>query len=171
MPVDTSLAGIRATFLTSIFGRRLALDASEFLVGPKDLRVQVEGVSLAGSTLVSTSVVASLSNYGVSLVGASGASATTAYNLSAPSPGVRKVLFNPTTGGVTILTSGANLISTGGITSTQAIITFVGKGNFVELIGLTTALWGVIADGGIASVQLSSAASTASSVTRNVTYS
>lgn len=152
MAQDTSLQGIRSQLLTSIFGRRLALDSADFLIGPKDIRYQIEGLSSAGSTITSTAVATSLSNWGVSLVGATLASATTAYNLTAPTPGVRKVLFNVTTGVAVILTSGANIVSTASVGSTLNQITFVGKGAMADLIGLTTALWGLLTPLAITSV-------------------
>lgn len=146
MAQDTSLNGLRSQLLTSLFGRRLALDSGDFLVGPKALREQVEGVSAAGSTIVSTAVATNLSAFGVSLVGATGASGTTAYNLAAPVPGVVKRLFNPTTGVAQIFTTGAGafICSTASVTSTQGQINLAGKGSGVELLGLTTALWGVM---------------------------
>lgn len=154
MAQDSSLEGLRSQTLKSILGRQLGIDSNDFLVGPKDIRIQVNGWSSAGSTITSTSVASNIPNYGVTVVGATGASATTAYTLAAPTPGVRKSLFNPTTGGVTILTTGAGafLCSTGSVTSTQGTITFPGKGGCIELIGLTTALWGIIGNLGITSV-------------------
>lgn len=163
MAQDTSLNGLRSQLLTQLFGRRLGLSfgnssdnqSADYLVGPKAFREQVEGVSSAGSTITSTAVTNNLSPYGLSLVGATGASATTAYNLAAPVPGVVKRLFNPTTGIAVVLTTGAGafLCSTGSAASTQGIITLSGKGSGVELFGLTTALWGVMS-------QIASSAST-----------
>ena len=161
MAQDTSLTGLRGQLVTSIFGRRLALSVgnssdqnAEYLVGIRAVREQVEGVSSAGSTVTSTSVANLLSPYGVSLVGASGASGTTAYQLSAPVPGVVKRIFNPTTGVADILTTaqGAFICSTASVTSTQGTIHFVGKGANVELIGLTTNLWGVMGNLAITTV-------------------
>lgn len=152
MAQDTSLTGLRNQLVTSIFGRRLALapgnssdTAVEYLVGPRALREQVEGFSSAGSTITSTSVANYLSPYGISVVGSSGASGTTAYLLAAPVPGVAKRIFNVTTGVADILTTaaGAFICSTASITSTQGTIHFVGKGACVELWGLTTNLWGL----------------------------
>lgn len=152
VPQDTSLNGLRSIYITSIFGRRLGLgfgnssDGGDYLIGPKDIRVQVEGVSSAGSTVVSTGVATPLSGWGISLVGATGASATTAYQLNAPIPGTRKVIFNPTTGTAVVLTTaaGAFICSTGSVTSTLGIMTFTAKGSGIELLGLTTNLWGVL---------------------------
>ena len=161
MAQDTSLQGLRGQLLTQIHGRRLALDPNDYLVGPRDVRVQVEGVSAAGSTIVSTAVATPLSPYGVSLIGASAASATTAYLLAAPIPGVRKWLLVPTTGYSVVIattistgagTAGAFICSTASVTSTFQTMTFGGKGNYVELIGLTTNLWGCISYQTITSV-------------------
>src|SRR5437016_2560530 len=112
MAQDTSLNGLRGKIITSLFGRRIGLgfgttfdQEPAVLYGVRALAEQVEGVSSAGSTIVSTAVTNNLSPFGVSLVGATAASATTAYNLAAPIPGVRKTIFNPTTGSVTFLTS------------------------------------------------------------------
>lgn len=163
MAQDTSLNGLRSQLITQVFGRRLALgpgnssdNNAEYLVGVRAVREQVEGVSSAGSTVTSTSVASNLSPYGMSLVGATGASATTAYNLAAPVPGVTKRIFNPTTGTAVVFTtgSGAFINSTGSITSTLGSITLTAKGSYIELYALTTALWGVtgisqISTGGI----------------------
>ncbi len=166
MAQDTSLSGLRQQQITSMFGRRLGLapgnliqSTIDFLVGARDIRVAVEGVGV-GTTIVSTAVATPLPPYGVSLLGATAASATTAYTLSAPVPGVRKVLFVPTTGYAVVVTTtdttgagaGPMLVSTASVTSTYQTITFTGKGNFIELIGLTTALWGVLTNYAITSV-------------------
>lgn len=157
MAQDTSINGLRNGIITSLYGRRIGLDSSDYLVGPKAFRDQIEGVSSAGSSIVSTSVASNLSAYGLSLVGATGASATTAYTLAAPVTGVTKRLFNPTTGQAVIGTTGAGafICSTGSVTSTLGSITLIAKGACIELLGLTTALWGVtqvsqISTGGIA---------------------
>lgn len=161
MAQDTSLNGLRSKILTSLFGRRAGLawgnssdNNSEYLVGIRAVAEQVEGVSSAGSTIVSTAVTNNLSPFGISLVGATAASATTAYQLAAPVPGVRKVLFNPTTGSVTFLTTAAGgfICSTASVTSTHGSVTLTGKGVAAELIGITTALWGVLSPQGVTTV-------------------
>ncbi len=152
MAQDTSLNGLRSQLITQVFGRRLALGPgnssdgnAEYLVGIRAVREQVEGFSSAGSTVTSTSVTNNLSPFGMSVVGATAASATTAYNLAAPVPGTVKKIFNPTTGAVTVLTSGAGafICSTGSAASTYGSISFVGKGAYAELWALTTNLWGL----------------------------
>lgn len=152
MAQDTSLNGLRSKIITSLFGRRAGLswgnssdNNPEYLVGIRAVAEQVSGVSAAGSTIVSTAVATPLPAYGISLVGATAASATTAYLLAAPVPGVAKRIFNPTTGQANIGTTdaGAFICSTASVTSTQGNIFLVGKGAQVELWGLTTALWGL----------------------------
>jgi hypothetical protein len=152
MAQNTLLTGLRNQYLTSLFGRRLALDPKDYLVGPRDLRVQIEGMSSAGSTVLSTAAAASgeglgstaLSPYGVSLVGGTGASGTSHW-LQDPIPGVRKVLYNPTTGSAVVYASTASYYcTTGSPTSTYQIATMTMKGSCIEMMGLTTALWGIL---------------------------
>lgn len=161
MAQDTSLNGLRNQLITQLYGRRIGLsignssdNTAQHLSGFASIREPVMGVSSAGSTIVSTSVATPLPAYGVSLVGASAASGTTAYNLAAPIPGVRKVLFVPTTGYAVVGTTdaGAFICSSASVTSTYGIITFTGKGNMCEMIGLTTALWGVVTNYAITTV-------------------
>ena len=154
MAQDATLQGLRSQLITSIKGRRLALDPNDYLVGPRDLRVQIEGFSSGGSTITSTAVATPLSAWGVSMVGASAASGTTLYTLAAPVPGVRKTLFVPTTGYAVIGTTaaGAFICSTASVTSTYGYITCTGKGGVCELVGLTTALWGVLKNYAITTV-------------------
>src|SRR5262245_41087748 len=146
MARDQTLQGQRNQLITTIFGRRMGLNKDENLAGMQGVLDPIDGFSAGGSTIVSTSVSSNLPAYGVSMVGATGASATTAYTLAAPMPGVPKTLFNPTTGVAVILTSGAGALicSTGSAASTYGTITLSGKGCAVELRGLTTALWGVV---------------------------
>ena len=66
---------------------------------------------------------------GMSLVGATGASASTAYLLDAPVPGTVKYIFNPTTGQANIGTTasgGAFICSSASVASTQGNIFLVG---------------------------------------------
>lgn len=154
MAQNTSLEGLRSQLVTQIYGRRLALDVGDFLVGPKAVREQVEGFT-SGTTLMSTGTAA-LSAYGISMVGSTLTSASTSLTLNAPVPGTKKVLFNPTTGQAVVTTTGAGafICSTGSITSTFGTMTFPAKGASIELLGITTALWGVnavsqISTGGI----------------------
>lgn len=147
MAVDTSLEGLRSNVLDSIKGRKLGLNPSGYLQGQLTTREVVAGVSAAGSTILS-SATAALTAYGVSLVGSTGTSAATSYTLADPVPGVRKMLFNTSTGTVTVTlnstAAGQGLVSTGSVTSTLSVIAMAGKGGWIELIGLTTSQYGVL---------------------------
>lgn len=165
MALDSSLEGVRKALITQLHGRRIGLvpgngssanSSADFLGGFKAVREQVDGWNAVGTTIVSTAVTNNIPAYGLTVLGATGASATTAYNLDAPVPGVVKRLFNPTTGQVVVGTTGAGafICSTGSVTSTLGTITMPAKGASIELYGLTTALWGVtnvsqISTGGI----------------------
>lgn len=158
MAQDATLVGLRNQILTSLFGRRIGFEPGnssdtnpDYLAGPRGFREPISGFSSGGSTVTSTSVTTPLPGYGPSMVGATAASATTAYNLAAPIPGVRKIIFNPTTGQAVVGTTdaGAFICASGSVTSTLGIITLAPKGSFIELMGLSTALWGVIGIGGI----------------------
>lgn len=159
MAQDTSLNGIRNTLITQMYGRRLGLGpgnssdtTSHYLGGIAAVREPVEGWNAAGSTVTSTSVATQLAPYGLSLVGASGASATTGYVLSAPVPGVKKTLFVPTTGYAVVTLASGNFISTGSAASTQTIATFTGKGNILELMGVSTSQYAVLTNYAITTV-------------------
>jgi hypothetical protein len=149
MALDTSLNGIRNRLITQIHGRRLGLasgnssdQGAHYLAGPAAAISPIEGWSAAGSTIVSTSVANQLVPYGVSVVGATGASGTTGYTLSAPVPGVDKTIFCPTSGYAVITLASGNFITTA--SSTCTIATFSGKGQTLKLTGLSTAWYGVM---------------------------
>ncbi len=158
MAQNTSLEGLRSQIVHSYDGRRDGRDQNDFSLGLKDIRVQVEGWSSAGSSMLSTvgtsigTTGAKLSNWGISVVGSSGSSASTGYFLDYPVPGVYKSLFNPSTGAAIIFstpltssgglsTAGPFFSSTGSITSTHQTLAFAGKGNNLVLLALTTNLW------------------------------
>lgn len=145
MTQDASLEGLRSQILDSIKGRKLGLDVDGHLVGVPDVRVPVLGTTANGTTLVSTATT-TIKAYGVTLIGSSGTSGATGYQLNAPIPGVMATLFNPTTGYAVIGTSAAGglVASSQGALSTLGTITLDGKGRMVQLMGLTTALWGLV---------------------------
>lgn len=150
MAQDTSLQALRNAIITSIFGRRVGFDKNDCIVGPPALRWPAEGWSSAGSTIGSTAP-ATLSAFGLTVGGSVGTSGTTAASpacqqLPAPVPGVRKLLFNATTAMMTVGTTAAAayFMSTGSAGSTYQYVTLWGKGVSLELIGLTTALYGVL---------------------------
>lgn len=159
MAKDTSLQSIRNEMLTSIFGRRLGLDINGSLVGALDIRVPADGWSSAGSTFPSTGL-ATMSVGGITVGGTTGSSGSTAASpacqqLPAPMPGLFKTLFNASTAFFTVGTTAAAayFLSTGSAGSTYQYCTLAAKGCNVTLVGLTTALWGVL--GGHAGTTLS----------------
>ena len=152
MAQQTDLEGLRNQIVTQLFGRRMGFTPGNgvqtdpnFLAGPKGFREVLGGFSSGGTTITSTSVASQIPPYGFTAVGATGASATTAYDLAAPVPGIEKLLMNLTTGQAVIGTTaaGAFICSSGSITSTFGIITIAPKGAFLRLMGVTTALWAV----------------------------
>lgn len=131
---------------TSIFGNRLGLQiltsgvsgsarggaAPDVVVGPEDVKL---GVTTAETT--STNLAA----YGVSYL--TSAASSGVYTLDPPIPGVRKVVVFGTTG-ATIYVKTANsetFVSTLGTSFTVAKSTQNAMAT-LNLIGLTTALWG-----------------------------
>lgn len=132
--------------LTSIYGRRLGLQqlstgqsggskALEFLVGPDDFRLGVTTNESTG-TLMSPS--------GVSYLVGTSAASTPVYQMSPPIPGVKKkVFFGSTDSAIYVkAASGCSFAGTS-LGSTGATAIRSSGGGYVELIGLTTALYGV----------------------------
>lgn len=150
MAKNTSLHAIRNEMITSLFDRRFGLDQNDALVGHRGERIPAEGWSSAGSTIGSTAP-ATLSAFGLTVGGSVLTSGTTAASpacqqLPAPIPGVRKLLFNATTAMFTVGTTAAAayFMSTGSAGSTYQYATLWAKGVSLELVGLTTSLWGVL---------------------------
>lgn len=134
------------SILTSIYGKRLGLQPmssgqsgspgnAEFLVGPDDQRV---GVSTAETTATN------MKAYGVSYLVGTSAASTPVYTLSPPIPGVRKnIFFGSTDSALYVKTANAEYIYGSSIGSSATVIRSSGGGT-VELIGLTTAIWGAL---------------------------
>lgn len=131
-----SLQTLRSQKITSIHGRRLALDKDDFIVGPKDIRKQIEDdQSTAGS---------SFSPFGVTRILTTGSSQCGIYTLQAPVPGTRKriVLTSSSTGCQLVKASGSALfygcsVSTIGST----VINFLGRGAEVTLEAVSSIAW------------------------------
>lgn len=134
---------LRSLGLTTIFGRRLALDSNDYLVGPSDIRRQVEDLTTASSVAAA---------FGLSRVLTSGSSqGPVQYQLPAPVPGVQKklALASTSTGSYQFLSTAAGaaiLASSDG--TTKALVNLIGPGGTVTLEALTTALWAVTAQTG-----------------------
>jgi hypothetical protein len=135
-----SLESLRNLGLTTIFGRRLALDASDFLVGPKGMREQVEDLTTTPTTVA---------NHGLSRVTATGSSqGAVQHFLPAPVVGGTKRLSITTTstGSHQFLSTanGASVLAASDGT-TKSLVNLIGPGGAVTLFGVTTAAWQVIA--------------------------
>ena len=152
-----SLDTLRNNAVTSIHGRRLGLQQDETLVGARDLKLAIEDIQ---STVPTTALA-----YGVTRVLTSGSSqGPVQHFLPAPIPGVRKYISMQTTstGSQQFLSTanGASILAASDGT-TKGVINFRGPGGAVQLIGLTTAVWGVTHGMNVGSTD----------VVANVTYS
>lgn len=132
--------------VTSIFGRRLGLQIQssaqsgtavagrrfEWLVGPDDLRV--------GSSAETTS--SNLAPHGVSIVNGTSAASSSVYVLDPPVPGVKKYITatSSANGNTYVRTQNSETIMT---TFGSSFTTIKTTGTFaLELVGITTAIWG-----------------------------
>lgn len=135
-----------SNILTSIYGRRLGLQAlttaanggrlpAELLVGPDDFRVAVTTAESTGTNLLP---------YGYSnLVGTSAASSAV-YVIDPPIPGLRKIINIGTTlnGPIYLRTKNSETFNTTLGTTFTTIKS--SAGGFYEMVGFTTAIWGLI---------------------------
>lgn len=139
---------------TSLWGRRLGLQimstvetggsrgAADFMVGAEDIR---QGVSTGESTGTN------LTAWGVSRVLGTSAASTPVYTLDPPIPGVRKgINFASTDSALYVKMASGCAISGTSLATTGATAIRSSGGGYVELIGITTALF--------AALQLSSTA-------------
>lgn len=139
---------LRSSILTSIYGRRLGLSAlstsqSGGTKGPLEFVTGVDGVRLPISTSESTATP--LDAAGVSYLVGTSAASTPVYTLAPPIPGVKKrIVFGSTDSAIYCkMTSGCSIIGTS-LGSTVAATIRSSGGGYVELEGLTTALWGAL---------------------------
>jgi hypothetical protein len=124
----------RNRMVTNLWGGRLALDVDNMLVGPPEHKL---GVTTLGAT--ATSIPA----HGVTVLNAAAAST---YILDAPMTGVRKYIVQSGVGSshnIITGTSNIKILSTFG--SSQQRVALQSTGDFVQLIGLSTALWAILA--------------------------
>lgn len=137
--------------ITSIHGRRLGLQImttaqhggrlpASLLVGP-DSGVR-ENVTTAEAT--GTAVLA----YGVSFLAGTSAASSSVYVLDPPIPGVRKtVVFSSANTPMYLRTKNAETFRTSADSTVATVISSTLTGAAVELIGLTTAMWGLLTNG------------------------
>lgn len=141
-----SLDGLRNLIQTSIFGRRVGLDANEFMIGPKGLRG-------AGTFATSDTTGTAIPNYGFHSV-----ETTTddTWLLQAPVPGCMVTLYtvSTSTGVRTIQPQSATIVTTIGTAGSTIILTE--RGAMIQLFGNSTSQWVVTARGSTAAGYASS---------------
>jgi hypothetical protein len=123
----------RSQMVTSLYGSRLGFDKNGMVIGSPAHR-------LNSSTLGSTAVA--LEAHGISYLNAAAAST---YVLDAPVPGVEKFLFQVGVGtSHNIITGTSNIKICSTFGSSQQRVALQSTGDWVRLIGLTTAQWGIV---------------------------
>lgn len=139
-----------SNILTSIYGRRIGLQAlstaqfggrqpSEVLVGPEDLRRGVTTAETTGTTVPA---------WGCSFLAGTSAASSSVYVLEPPIPGVRKtIIFSSANTPQYLRTQNAETFRTSADSTIATVISSTLTGCVVELIGLTTALWGLLTNG------------------------
>ena len=146
-----SLQTLRSAKITSIHGRRLALDNNDFLLGPKGFREPV-------FELTSASTAQTLSNHGLTVINVTSAatSATNSFFLPNPVPGARITVRSGVRG--TTSTDGSTCIMLGRASTafyiessidTSCVAVLLARGNAVTIEGITTGYYNVIAGVGL----------------------
>lgn len=142
------------SILPSIYGRRFGLQpmssaqtgtgktglgAVDFLVGPEDLR---RGVTTAETT--GTNVVA----WGISFLAGTSVGSSSVYVLDPPIPGVGKtIVFSSVNTPQYLKTANAETFRTSADSTIATVIRSTLTGACIQLIGLTTGLWGLYLNG------------------------
>ena len=118
---------------TTLYGSRLALDDDGALIGPFALKL---GQTSLGST--ATAIPA----HGLTVLSAAAAST---YVLDPPMLGVEKILYQISVGtSHNIITGTSNIKITSTVGSSQQRVCLQSTGDFVRLIGTSTAAWQVV---------------------------
>lgn len=125
----------------SLHGRAFGFDAETGAI----IRNGSEGGS-GDQTVSAASTTSTIAARGITSISSSSAS----YTLAAPIPGVRKDLVTTTASTLvrTVTLASGNLVSTAG--STGTIMSFTGVGQTISLQGLSTALYSVRYNNGVA---------------------
>ena len=136
-----TLETLRNSIITSIFGRRLGLDQSEYLVGPKALERATHTALTSNTSAGST-----LEAYGIHTISATTLS-TLVLNLPNPVPGVTLTFIQGSLqNSATVVSSATYLKCQSGhtinssLSSTMAVV-LVSSRAVLELEGLTTSQW------------------------------
>lgn len=141
-----SLEKNRSFIRTSIHGRRFGLDQDEFAVGTKGTRMVVTNAT-------SDTTGTNIPNHGIATVVTT---TNDGWTLADPIPGVpvRLVTSSTSTGTHTITCAAATINSTNGIEGASVVLSAAGA--YVELTGVTTAIWAVTSRASSAVVSISS---------------
>lgn len=143
--------------ITSIYGRRFGLQImttaqnggrldAELAVGPDAWREQV-GTGLGAST-AGESTGTNLRPWGVSFLNGTSAASSSVYVIDPPIPGVRKtVVFSSANTPQYLKTKNGETFRTSADSTIATVIMSTLTGATVELIGLTTGLWGLLTNG------------------------
>lgn len=152
--MSQSLEQIRSANLTSIYGRRLGLNANGFLGGPQALKMATQSIGSSTNSTVSTTGT-EIINYGVTSLAVATEAATTGssygtaetggvFALAAPEPGVEKTIYTASqhsTMAIVVAMSTDVFIQSSSLGSSFGGITFNAPNQFVRLIGVSTSKW------------------------------
>ena len=138
-----------ANIITSIWGRRIGLQQmtsaqtgglpSEHLVGPESFRERVTTAETTGTTVPA---------YGISFLAGTSAASSSVYVLQPPIPGVRKtVVFSSANTPMYLKTANGETFRTTADSTIATVILSTLTGCCVDLVGLTTAMWGLLTNG------------------------
>lgn len=149
-----SLEQIRSANLTSIYGRRLGVNANDFLGGPKDIKKATQSIGSSTNSSASSTGTEIL-NYGITSLAVATEAATTGssygttevggvFALAAPEPGVEKLIYTASQHSTMLISVQFSTGVTGQNTSAGSSfggLSFNAPGQWVRLIGLSTAKW------------------------------
>lgn len=142
-----------SNILTSIHGRRIGLQrmssgqsgagvagrVGEFLVGPDGMRMGVTTAETTGTQIPA---------YGVSFLNGTSAASSSVYVIDPPIPGVLKtVVFSSANTPQYLRTANAETIRTSADSTIATVISSTLTGAVVQMIGLTTGMWGLLTNG------------------------
>lgn len=139
---------LRGSNLTSIYGRRLGLSQLSTgqtggTKGPVDFLAGFDDVRLPISTAETTDIPCNAA--GISYLVGTSAASTPVFTIAPPIPGVRKQVFFGSTDSALYLknSSGCSFAGTS-LGTTGATVIRSSGGGMIELMGLTTAIYGVL---------------------------
>ena len=136
--------------ITSIHGRRIGLQAqssvatggtggADLLTGPSEFK---PGITTGETTATN------LKAFGLSFISGTSAASSSVYTIDPPIPGVRKtVVFSSANTPIYLKTNGGETFRTSADSTIATVLSSTLTGAVVELIGLTTAMYGLLTNG------------------------